>query len=187
MKKPNLFKIVALALGCAALAATTIPSKADRLGDRGPRAHLVNAHAGTTFTPLTPIDFDAQGNPTKFSHTVDGVVRVSLLGNCTVHFDVVAMPRPDGTFALAGTLQITAADGQTNLNADVEGATSPEPDNALMGNFHYDVKFTGGTGAMARASGKADIDGFLLFNEGFAGGKATWIMQGVVLPRGHRH
>jgi hypothetical protein len=183
MKQHNIIKAIALTLGCAALAVTALPSKADRSDNRGPRAHLVQAHAGTTFTPLAPIEFDAQGNPIKFNHTVDGVVRVSLLGNCTVHLDVIAVPRPDGTFGLSGTGQITSADGHTTLNADVEGGTSPEPDNALMGNFHYDVKFTGGTGPMVNARGRADIEGFFLFNEGFDGGKATWVMQGHVFTR----
>jgi hypothetical protein len=132
-----------------------------------------------------PIEFDAQGNPIKFSHTVDGVVRLSLLGNCTVHFDVIAVPRPDGTFGLLGTVQITSADGKVTLNADVEGETSPEPGNPLMGNFHYDVKFTGGTGPLANARGRANIDGLLLFNEGFAGGKATWVMHGHILRGKH--
>lgn len=173
MKTSKLFKTLALAMTFAAVAMTTVPAE----------AAVIQAHAGTTFT-LTPVEFDQQGNPTKFSHTVDGVVRVSLLGNCTGHFDIVAVPRPDGTFGLAGTLQITSADGQTTLNGEVEGATSPEPANALMANFHYDVKFTGGTGLMAKARGRGDIDGFALFNESFAGGKATWLMRGHVFARG---
>lgn len=174
MKSLNLFNKLSLVLACAALAMTTVPAE----------ARLIKAHAGTTFTPLAPIEFDAQGNPTKFSHSVDGIVRVSSLGNCTVHFDVIAVPRPDGTFGLIGTMQIITADGQTTLNADVEGATSPDPDSSLMANLHYDVKFTGGTGQMINARGRGDIDGFLLFNEGFAGGKATWLLNGQVFVHG---
>jgi hypothetical protein len=185
MIKLNLFKSITLALGCAALAVTTIPVQADR-PDHPWRHHVITAHAGNTFT-LVPVEFDANNNPIKFTHTVDGVVRVSLLGNCTVHFDVIAVPRPDGTFGLSGTVQITSANGDTTLNADVEGGTSPEPDNRLMGNFHYDVKFTGGTGLMANARGRADIDGFALFNEDFAGGKATWLMNGTVITPKRRH
>jgi len=169
MKTSNLFKVFALALTCAALAMTAAPAE----------ARLVKAHAGTTFT-LTPVEFDPSGNPTKFTHTVDGVVRVSSLGNCTVHFDVIGVPRPDGTFALTGSVQITSADGQTTLSAVVEGSTSSEPANALMANFHYEVAFTGGTGLMANARGKADIDGFALFNADFGSGKATWAMNGRV-------
>src|SRR5262245_14197419 len=102
MSKLNLFKTTMLALACAATVLTTLPALADD----------IKANAGTTFT-LVPTEFDANGNPTKFTHTVDGVVRVSLLGRCTVHFDVVGVPRPDGTFTGVGTLRITSADGQT--------------------------------------------------------------------------
>src|ERR1051326_1650436 len=72
------FKGISLLLACAALAMTTAPANAG----------VVKAHAGTTFD-LTPVAFDANGNPTKFTHTVDGLLRVSVLGNCTFHADVI--------------------------------------------------------------------------------------------------
>lgn len=180
MKTHRLYAIVALALGSAIIAATTVPSHADRRPGYGPHTQRITAHAGTTFTPLEVVEVNEEHVPIKFRHLVDGVARVSLLGNCTVHFDVIAVPRPDGTFSVDGTLQITTAGGQTTLNADVAGSTSAEPDNGLMANFHYDVTFTGGTGPMADVRGTAEIDGMLLFNEGFAGGKATWAMDGKI-------
>ena len=181
MTKLNLFKSFALALGCAALAMTTVPAQVG----------VVQGHAGTTFT-LTTVAFDASGNPTKFTHTVDGVVRVSLLGNCTVHADVIVLPpKPNTTdpWLLAGTFRITSANGAIILNADAVGTATPDPANpALFLNFHYDVKFTGGTGAMTNARGTADVDGFAMFTDVATGkGNATWLIQGNVATRNHRH
>ena len=178
MKTLNLFKAVTLALACAALAmTTTTPAEAG----------VIKAHAGTTFV-LTPVAFDANGNPTLFTHTVDGVVRVSLLGNCTVHFDVIVGAPKTATdpFTLVGTCRITSADGATTLDAEVEGTGTPDPANPAFLNFHYDVKFTGGTGQMANARGTADIDGFGMFTSASTG-KATWLLEGNVATHGHNN
>ena len=173
MTKLNLFKSITLVLGCAAFALTSTRAEAG----------AIKAHAGTTFT-LTPVEF-ANGIPTKFTHTVDGVVRVSLLGNCTVHADVIAVPSPDfSSFSLAGTFRITSADGATSLNAEVKGVATTDPDNQYFANFHYDVKFTSGTGRMANASGKGDIDGFGMFTSETKG-TATWLLEGNVATHGY--
>lgn len=172
MKTSNLFKTLALVVACAALAMTTVPAE----------ARLIKAHAGTTFT-LTPSEFDSSGNPTKFSHTVDGVVSVSSLGNCTFHADVIGLPRPDGSLSLTGTGWITTADGATTLDIEVTGVVAIDPATPAFGDFHYDTKFTGGTGQMANARGKADIDGFGMFTSP-SEGKATWVMSGNVFTRG---
>ena len=176
MKTFNLFKAITLALACAALAmTTTTPAEAG----------VIKAHAGTTFV-LTPVAFDANGIPTKYTHTVDGVVRVSLLGNCTVHFDVIVGAPKTATdpFTLVGTCRITSADGATTLDAEVEGTGTFDPANSNFLNFHYDVKFTGGTGQMANARGTADIDGFAMFTSASTG-KATWLLEGKVATHGH--
>src|SRR2546422_5499403 len=166
MFKLNLFKSIALALGCAALATTTLPAE----------ARDIRAHAGTTFT-LTPVEFDAKGNPTKFTHTVDGVVRVSSLGNCIFHGDVMAVPQPDGSFTLAGTFRITS-------DAEAVGVVTPDPANPAFANFHYEVRFVGGTGRMDNAHGRGDIDGFAMFSPQNDGtGKATWLLHGNVATR----
>ena len=124
MTKLNLFKSVALALGCVTLAMTTTPADAG----------VLKGHAGTTFT-LIPVEFDAKGNPTKFTHTVDGVVRVFELGNCTVHADVIAIPQPDGSFSASGTFRITTADGATTLDAEAVAVVTADPANPLQGSF----------------------------------------------------
>ena len=173
MTKLNLFKSIALTLGCAELIMISTPAEAG----------AIKAHAGTTFT-LTPVEF-TNGIPAKFTHTVDGVVRVSLLGNCTVHADVVAVPSPDfSSFSLTGTFRITSADGNTTLDAEVKGVATTDPDNPSFANFHYDVKFTGGTGQMANARGTGDIDGFGMFTSETKG-TATWLLQGNVATHGH--
>src|SRR5258705_9597807 len=73
MTKLSRFKSLGLALGCVALILTgNSISAAD-----------IRANGGTTFDLLPTAD------PGVFTHTMDGVVQVSLLGNCTVHADVV--------------------------------------------------------------------------------------------------
>jgi hypothetical protein len=174
--KLNLFKSIALAFACAALAFATPCANAG----------VIKGHAGTTFN-LTPVSFDSNGNPTKFTHTVDGVVRVFELGNCTFHADVIVFP-PKTTadpFILVGTFRITTADGATTLNADAAGTATPDPTNpTFFLNFHYDVKVTGGTGAMTNARGVADVDGFAMFTSASTG-KATWLLEGNVATRGN--
>ncbi|HTL56439.1 MAG TPA: hypothetical protein VL361_12220 [Candidatus Limnocylindrales bacterium] len=66
MKTLDLSKFVALVLACAAFAMATT------LADAG----VIKANGGTTFT-FEPVAFDVHGNPVRFTHTVDGVVRVS--------------------------------------------------------------------------------------------------------------
>src|SRR5256886_17665752 len=108
MFKLNLFKSIALVVGCAALAMTTVPAQAG----------VVKGHAGTTFT-LTPVTFDTSGNPTKFTHTVDGVVRVFEIGNCTFHADVIVLPPKPNTadpWLLSATFRTPSATGATILN-----------------------------------------------------------------------
>lgn len=173
------FKSIVLALGCAAWAVSSIPAQANLPGWQGPE-YLIKAHAGTTFTPLTPLEFDAAGNPTKFSHAVEGVVRVSSLGNCAVTFDVIAVPASPTSFNLTGTCRITSADGRATLDSEVTGSITIDPANPLFGNFRYDAKFTGGTGRMANARGQAVIDGMARFSAD-GGGKATWYMEGYVV------
>jgi hypothetical protein len=175
MKTLNLFKPIALALSCAVLAMTTTSA----------HAGVLKGHAGTTFL-LIPATFDQNSKPTSFTHTVDGVVRVFEIGNCTFHADVIALPHPDGSFSLTGTFLITSADGATTLNADAVGRVTIDPANPLFGNFHYDVKFTGGTGQMAGARGSGDVDGFAMFTSQTTG-KATWLLQANVATRGHQH
>ena len=172
MKILYIFKSLTLTVAFLALALAAIPASAE----------VLKGHAGTTFL-LIPATFDQHGNPTSFTHTVDGVVRVFEIGNCTFHADVIAVPRADGSFSLTGTFLITSADGATTLNAEAVGLVTLDPATPLFGNFHYDVKFTGGTGQMANARGRGDVDGFAMFTSQTTG-KATWLLQGNVATHG---
>jgi hypothetical protein len=177
MRKLNVLRLITLVFACATLAMTMLPAQAG----------VVKGHAGTTFD-LTPVAFDATGRPTKYTHTVDGVVRIFELGNCTFHADVIiTQANANDPFVLTGTFRITTADGNTVLKADAAGIGTPDPANpAFFLNFHYDIKFTGGTGAMANARGTADVDGFAMFT-GPGGGKATWLVQGNIFTQGQDH
>ena len=174
MIKRTLFKSIALALGCAALTMTVISAPA------GP----IKAHAGTTFV-LSPV----AGHPDQLTHAIDGVVRVSSMGNSTFHGDVLILnvpPAPGQPYLLSGTCRFTSADGATTLDAQVEGIGTPDPANASFLNIHYEVRFTGGTGDMANAHGHGEIDGFAMFTSQTTG-KATWLLQGNVSTRNHGH
>lgn len=173
MKKHNAAKSLALALGSAALlwgtinlqAGTTLP----------PNAAALRANGGTTWTLAPTTD------PSVFTHTVDGITQVSLLGNCTFHADVVVQfpAAADQPIALTGSAVFTAADG-TTLKAALVGEGTPDPAGAKFLNFHYHATFSGGSGPFANARGEGDINGAALFVTDFSG-KATWTMKGYVL------
>ena len=180
MTRFSISKRLGCALGCAALILSTLSVNAGR-----PSATEITATAGTTFVlTQTPT------NASLFTHTVDGVVQVSHIGNCTVHFDVLVTAVSAGLFELRGSLAITNATGATTLNADVEGFGIIDPDNANILNIHYEVVFTGGSGVFTGATGYAEINGFALFTTqglvqpkgAYATGKATWTMKGTVKP-----
>ena len=156
---------VALALGCAALLFT----------GNSVSAASIRANGGTTW------DLVPTADPSVFTHTVDGVVEVSLLGHCTVHADVVVRfpANPAQPPTLKGTFTFTAADGVTILTALAEGTGTPDPVNPSFLNFQYHVTFTGGSGQFARARGEAEIKGVALFTSPSAG-KATWKLKGHV-------
>ena len=142
----------------------------------GPRVDgIITANAGTTFE-LAP-----SNEPGVLIHTVDGVAQVSLLGNCTVHFDtLVQVPLPGEPFKVSGTMQLTSADGSSAIQTEVKGWVISDPASPAFGDFHYDVVITGGEGKFAGARGKAEIDGAGLFTSDHSG-KATWLLKGVVL------
>ena len=173
MKNLSLSKVLACAIGTAGLLLSNVAASAAEL----------YASAGTTFV-LT----QTATNKSVFTHSVDGVVQVSHIGNCTVHFDVMVTAVYSDLFGLKGTLTITNATGASTLKANVEGYGMLETDNPNFLDIHYEVTFTGGTGNFANATGQAAIDGFALFTtQGltqptgvYATGKATWTMKGQV-------
>jgi hypothetical protein len=135
------------ALACAVLVLSSLPASAEKNS-----ATAITANAGTTFVmSQTPT------NASLFPHVVDGVAQVSGLGNCTVHFSLLATAMSATPFEIAGTLAITNSTGATTLNADVAGVGTMDPNNGNFLNIHYEVVFTGGTGAMAGATGFAQI------------------------------
>jgi hypothetical protein len=155
------------------------------------------ANGGTTFVLFPTSD------PYVATHTIDGVVRVSLLGNCQFHAIVnlaYTAPPTEPFFANElfllqdGVFTITTADGSSTLTASAEGYATLNA-NLYMLDIHYVVRFTGGTGELADARGSAELDGFAMFtdvwvtatdNPGFSifppatdyPGKACWIMRG---------
>ena len=180
MKKSALIKAASMTLGLAALVAVQ-SNGGSRDDDRGRQhGHRITANAGSTFTLLP------SGTPGVLNHTVDGVVQLSVLGNCTFHADVKAyLPTAAGEpFVLTGTAIFTSADGSATLAIEVEGWAAPDPANpGSFVDFHYDVTITGGTGKFATARGSGEIDGFGMFTSESTG-KATWTMTGHVAPAG---
>jgi hypothetical protein len=191
MQKMSLFKAVSLALGCAALV----------VGGTIASAGEFSAFAGTTFI-LVPV---LNTSPLQFTHTVDGVVEVSPLGDCTVHFDLIVTATGDSErpYTIEGPQTITTADGNSSVTSSVQGYLSSNSANPSFLGIHYKLAFISGTGRLAGAHGKTRLGGFaaLALNPGFedlpgtlnvyppdadliaptAGnltGKACWVMEG---------
>ena len=185
---------LALALGCATLLLGGIYASTDTKPSES--KHFKNAHAGTTFVVLPA---STPGGPR--SHHVDGVVRVSSLGDCTFHAtaNLVETATPGSYLITDGLLLFTTADGTSTLTASAVGTLVINPANPYMGDFQYDVTFTGGTGSLAGAHGSGKIhDGMVLFTTidlvqpddttvspeppappaGSQTGKACWLLDG---------
>jgi len=161
------------------------------------------ANAGTTFV-LVPIP---STSPQQYTHTVDGVVNVLPLGNCTVHFDLIVTSTGSSSipYTVSGTQTITTADGSSTVTSSVNGYLSSVPANATFLDILYELKFTGGTGQLANARGQTVLQGFAAIatapgEDDFPGsvgilpqnadliappsgdltGKACWVMQGTL-------
>ena len=148
MTRFSLSKVLGVALGCSALV----------LGGISASAQGFFANAGTTFV-LVPVPATS---PAQFTHTVDGVVKVASLGDCTVHFDLVVTATGSSTrpYLVAGTQIITTGDGKSTLTSQVDGYLASNPANATFLDIHYDLSFTGGTGDLAHARGSTVLEGF---------------------------
>jgi hypothetical protein len=197
--KTQIAKILTgLALGCAALG----------LSGTSASAREFFANAGTTFI-LVPL---LSTSPLQFTHTVDGVVQVLPLGDCTVHFDLIVTSTDSSSrpYLVTGTQTITTADGASSVTSSVNGYLSSNPANATFLGIHYELTFTSGTGQLADARGRTMLQGFGAIAvapgfEDFPGstgilpqdadliappsgdltGKACWVMQGSLeLPSG---
>ncbi len=194
MNKLSLSKVLGLALGCGALVLGTVAaSSKDSHGSWGKAFH---AHGGTTFI-LSPASYS--GGPR--THTIDGVVGFSGLGDCTFHAmaTLVETATPGHYLITDGSFLITTPDGASTLTASAEGTGDVNPENPYMLDIQYDVTFTGGTGSLAGAHGYANLhDGFAYFTScdlvqpggdstcegivptGANTGKACWLLDGVL-------
>ena len=192
MTRLNLSKVLGLALGCAALVLGAIYVSADQKPSHWKPFH---ANAGTTFVLLPA---STPGAPR--SHNIDGVVRVSSMGDSTFHAtaNLVATANPDYFLITDGIFLFTSADGSSTLTATAAGALVVNPANPYMADIQYDVTFTGGTGSQAGAHGFGKLQGMVMFTTidlvqsddttvppepaappaGSATGKACWLLDG---------
>lgn len=139
---------------------------------------VMTVNAGTRFTLEGP---NADG---VFTHTVDGVAQVSVIGNCMVHFDVIAKIDPStGQFGpIEGTAYFFHPQDGSVLNLKVKGAVATEA-GTPFGNFYYDVELVSGTGQFAGARGQGRIDGVAMFIDAQGNGTATWTYKGQIFTR----
>lgn len=172
--KLSLLKKLGLLLSCGALALGSVQVNG---GDTLPtNAAALRANAGNTFVLTPTLD------PSVFKITADGVVQVSLMGNCSEHAEIlVQFPASAGQpILLTGTGTLTSSDSATTLNFSVSGTATPDPANPAFFNNNYQATFTGGTGALASAKGVAQISELVKFSSQTAG-TGTWTMKGYVI------
>ncbi len=192
MTKLSPSKGLVLVLGCATLVLGAIYA---RSAPNPWESNNFHAHAGTTFVLLPA---STPGGPR--SHNIDGVVRVSSMGDCSFHAtaNLVATANPDFFQITDGIFLFTSADGKSTLRALAEGTLTVNPANPYMGDIEYDVKFTGGTGSQAGAHGTGKLQGMVMFTTidliqpdditvppepaappaGSSTGKACWLLDG---------
>ena len=172
MKTLNQVKIIALVSVFTTLLASTLPAKAGE----------IRGSSGNNFT-LTPTT-----TPGVFTLTHPGVARVSLLGNCTFDgTETLVMPAtPDKPLTTTGTFRFVSADGASTLDADVFGEGTPDPANPNFVNLRYRIRFTGGTGAMAGARGRAVLNGVAMLTSP-NGGVTTFVFEGEIATRSYQH
>lgn len=170
----NLIKTLGLMLSSGALALGS--AQVNGQDTLPANAAALRANAGNTFV-LTPT-----ANPSVFKITADGVVQVSVMGNCSEHAELlVQFPASAGQpILLNGTGTLTSSDGATTLNFSVSGTATPDPANPAFFNNNYQATFTGGTGAFASAKGVAQISELVKFSSQTAG-TGTWTMKGYVI------
>ena len=192
MTKLSPFKVLGLALGCAILVLGAIYANTDPKPSESKHFH---ANAGTTFVLLSA---STPGGPR--SHNIDGIVRVSSLGDCTFHAmaNLVETTTPGSFLITDGLFLFTSADGSSTLTASAAGTLVVNPANPYMAELQYDVTFTGGTGSQAGAHGFGKLHGFVMFTTidlvqpddttvspeppappaGSSTGKACWLLDG---------
>jgi len=175
MKRQNLLRALILTLACTALGVSRSLLGAD---EPSSNAAAIRVTTGNTFA-LVPT-----ANPNVFGHPVDGVAQVSLMGNCHFHGEAtVYLPTSAGQpIRILSTTPwtLTSSDGVHSLKFDTEGTASFDPVNPLFANLTYNVKFVGGTGRFAGATGTGTMEVTAEFTSQL-GGLANWTMKGVVI------
>ena len=174
MKIMNPMRSLALTIACGAVA--LVSSQANLADTLPANAAAIRANAGVTFA------FAPTTDPSRFTATADGVVQVSLMGNCSEHAQlVVQFPTgPGQPITLSGSVTLTSSDGANSLKFNVTGIAAPDPANPGFLNNNYQATFTGGTGAFAFATGAAQISETTKFTSP-ATGTGTWTMKGYVV------
>jgi hypothetical protein len=176
MKKLQPLRIIALTITCAVLAVSRSPVGADD----GPAANAsaIRVTTGNTFA-LVPT-----GDPNVFGHPVDGVAQVSSMGNCHFHGEAtIYLPTAPGQsirIISSSPWTLASSDGANSLKFDTEGTATFDPVNPLFANLTYNVKFVGGTGRFANATGTGTMEVTAEFTSPLSG-LANWTMKGVVI------
>jgi hypothetical protein len=149
------------------------------LGHADPHINgVMTAIAGTRFQ-LAPT-----GQPGVFTHTVDGLAQVSVIGNCIVHMDSLAQAgQGEEPWTVEGTMQFIFPKDNSILYVKISGWVALEP-GTPFGNLHYDVEILSGEGQFAGARGRGQMDGAGMFiNPQGSEGTATWKFDGSIFTR----
>jgi hypothetical protein len=111
------------------------------------------------------------------------VAQVSVIGNCIVHFDVLARPEPPGVpWKLQGTMYFLFPKDGSILRLKVTGWALPETDTPIA-NGHYDAEVISGEGQFAGARGQGEINVAAMFIDTEGNGTATWTFRGNIFTR----
>ena len=106
------------------------------------------------------------------------------MGNCHFHGEgTVYLPTSaEQPIRIVSTVPwtLTSSDGVNSLRFGAEGIATLDPVNPLFANLTYNVKFVGGTGRFAGATGTATMEVTAEFTSQL-GGLANWTMRGVVI------
>jgi hypothetical protein len=93
---------------------------------------------------------------------------------------------PDKPLTTTGTFRFVSADGASTLDADVVGEGTPDPANPNFVNLRYRIRFTGGTGVMAGARGRAVLHRVAMLTSP-NGGTTTFVFEGEITTRSYQH
>jgi hypothetical protein len=183
MKKLQVLKITALAIGCAAQAFVLTEVEAADTPPANINAAALFANIGGAFV------FTPTSTAGVFNITADGIGQASVVGNFTDHAELqVTFPPPGSQQPVvgSGTATWTTSDGKSTLTINATFTAAPDPTNPLMFNNTYRLTITGGTGAFASATGSATASEAAMFKPDFSGGFWSLAVKGhaVTPPSG---